>query len=124
MPRRAARRPTPHTRSLEGASRPVPDLALARSLSIRSPDKEQPCGRARPGRVTRQGDSQLRQRGTAESELVAVGVAVRGLADAVRVGLSLRRAESSLGDLRHARLEVVDEDQVPGMPGVLWPLLD
>src|SRR5919108_1040433 len=124
MPGRAARRPPPHTRSLEGAPRPVPDLALARSLSIRSPDTEQPCGRARPGRLTRQGDRHLRHRGTAEPELVAVGVAVRRLADAVRIGVPLRGVQSPLGDLRYARLEVVDEDQVPGMPDVLGPLLD
>src|SRR5262249_24151658 len=32
--------------------------------------------------------------------------------------------EAAFGDLRHTCIEIVDEDQVPGVPSVLGPLLD
>ena len=70
------------------------------------------------------GGGRLRQWGAADPDLVALGVAVRGLADAVRLGFPLRGGEPPLGDPRDERVEVVDEDDVPGVPGVLGPLLD
>src|SRR5688500_6998194 len=60
----------------------------------------------------------------AEPDLVAVGVTVGGLAHAVGVGLPLGGLESPVGDLGDAGIEVVDEDGVHGMAGMLGPLLD
>lgn len=57
-------------------------------------------------------------------ELVPVGIAVGGLAHAVRVGLPLRGLESPVGDLGDEGVEVVDEDGVHGVAGMLGPLLD
>jgi hypothetical protein len=56
--------------------------------------------------------------GPTEPDLVAVGIAVRGLAHAVRVGFLLRTVESPRGDLRDARVEVSDEERLPGVSGV------
>ena len=58
----------------------------------------------------------------AESDLVSVGIAVRGLAHAVRVGFPLRRVESPIGYLRDECIEVVDENRVHGVASVLRPL--
>jgi hypothetical protein len=66
----------------------------------------------------------LGQRGSAEPEFVAVGVTEGDLANAVRERFPIGRGEPPLGSLRDARVEVIDERQVPGVPGVLGPLLD
>src|SRR5437764_9360035 len=53
-----------------------------------------------------------------EPDLVSVGIAVRGLAHAVRVGFPLHGVESPIGYLRDERIEVVDEERVHGVAGV------
>jgi hypothetical protein len=53
-----------------------------------------------------------------EPDLVSVGIAVRYLAHAVRVGFSLRRVDSSLGNLRDDPIEVIDEERVSGVTSV------
>src|SRR5919109_2098445 len=58
----------------------------------------------------------------AEPDLVSVEIAVRGLAHAVRVGFPLHGVESPIGYLRDDRIEVIDEDRVHGVAGVLRPL--
>src|SRR6059058_5741842 len=55
----------------------------------------------------------------AEPDLVSVGIAVRGLAHAVRVGVPLHGVESPIGYLRDERIEVIDEERVHGVAGVL-----
>src|SRR5436853_3494381 len=62
------------------------------------------------------------QRSAAEADLVSVGIAVRGLAHAVRVGFLLHGVESPLGDLRDERMKVSDEERVHGVAGVFRPL--
>src|SRR5215472_7307103 len=57
----------------------------------------------------------------AQSDLVSVGIAVRDLAHAARVGFPLRRVESPIGYLRDERVEVIDEAQVHGVASVLRP---
>src|SRR5437588_4821111 len=59
------------------------------------------------------------QRSAAEPELVSVGITVRGLAHAVVVGFPLHGVESPVGYLRDERIEVIDEDRVHGVAGVL-----
>src|SRR5947209_5357352 len=58
----------------------------------------------------------------AESDLVSVGIAVRDLAHAVGVGFPFRRIKSPIGYLRDERIEVIDEERVHGVAGVLRPL--
>ena len=58
----------------------------------------------------------------AEPDLVSVGIAVRDLAYAVRIGFPLRGLKSPIGDLRDERIEVIDEERVPGVAGVFWLL--
>src|SRR5262245_19194976 len=103
---------------LEGTWRPAISQATVRG---RSPAASVFSARhwTRIGfRVAPDADAEGRSRwATAEPEFVAIGVAERGLSDAVRVGFLLRRGESPLGDLRDQRVEVVDEDEVPGVPG-------
>jgi hypothetical protein len=55
------------------------------------------------------------QRNAAEPDLVSVGIAVRGLAHAVRVGFPLHGVESPIGYLRDERIEVIDEERVHGV---------
>ena len=55
---------------------------------------------------------------TAQPDLVAIGIMVRDLAHAVRVGFPLDGVESPLGDLRDERVEVLDEEREPGVAGV------
>ena len=57
-------------------------------------------------------------------ELVAVGVAVGGLADAIRIGFPIRWAQASLGELGDEPVDIVHKDQVPDVSGVLRSLLD
>lgn len=47
-------------------------------------------------------------------DLVSVGIAVRDLAHSVRVGFPLQGVESTIGYLRDERIEVIDEESVPG----------
>jgi hypothetical protein len=54
----------------------------------------------------------------AESDLVSVEIAVRGLAHAVRVGFPLHGVESPLGYPRDERVEIIDEERVHGVAGV------
>src|SRR5205085_8580725 len=58
----------------------------------------------------------------AESDLVSVGIAVRDLAHAVGVGFPFHRVKSPIGYLRDERIEVIDEERVHGVAGVLRPL--
>jgi hypothetical protein len=69
-------------------------------------------------------NSVSRSRRAAEPELVAVGVAVRYFAHAVGIGFPVRWAESALRQLGDEAVEVVDEDEVPRVPGVLGAVLD
>jgi hypothetical protein len=62
------------------------------------------------------------QRSAAEPDLVSVEIVVRGLAHAVRVGFPLHGVESPFGYLRDERIEVIDEERMHGVAGVLWPL--
>src|SRR4051795_2406412 len=63
-------------------------------------------------------------RGTAESDLVSVRIEVGRLADAVRVGLPLGGLQSPFRYPDHPGVEVVDEDGVHGMAGMLGPPFD
>jgi hypothetical protein len=60
----------------------------------------------------------------AEPDLVPVGIAVGGLAHTVGVGLTLGWLDSSFGDLGDEGIEVVDEDGVHGVAGMLESLLN
>lgn len=60
----------------------------------------------------------------AEPELVALGIAIRRLAYAVRIRLPIYRCETSLGDLRDERVEVINKDEVPGVPRMFGLLFD
>jgi hypothetical protein len=51
-------------------------------------------------------------------------VVIRSLAHAVRVGLPLRGLDSPVGYLGNECIEVVDEDSVHSVTGMLGPLLD
>ncbi len=57
----------------------------------------------------------------AQSDFVSVWIAVRDLAHAVGVGFPLHRVESPIGYLRDERIEVIGEDRVHGVAGVLRP---
>jgi hypothetical protein len=48
----------------------------------------------------------------AEPDLVSVGIAVRDLAHAVRIGFPLRGVESPISDVRDEPIEVIDEERV------------
>src|SRR5215475_4510751 len=61
---------------------------------------------------------------SAEPDLVAVGVDVGDLAHAIRVRLPLRRLQPSPSHLGHQGVEVIDDDGVHGVAGVLGPLDD
>ena len=63
-------------------------------------------------------------RRAAESDLVAVGVTVGGLAHAVGVGLAFSRLDAAPGDLGHEGVEVVDEDRLTCGTGTLGVLVD
>jgi hypothetical protein len=58
------------------------------------------------------------------ADLVPVGIAERGLADSVRVGLSLLRDETTPGDLLDEPVEIIDEDGVHRVAGLIRALLD
>src|SRR5262249_35164546 len=54
----------------------------------------------------------------AEADLVSIGIAVRDLAHAVRIGFLLRGIESPISDLPDERIEVIDKESVHGVAGV------
>ena len=64
------------------------------------------------------------RRAAAETDLVAVGVVERDLADAVVVGLAFRGLDATGDDLVHHGVEVVHEDSDCAVPRVLRLLLD
>jgi hypothetical protein len=66
--------------------------------------------------------SSLLQRSAAERDLVSIGVVVRALAHAVRVGFPLHGIASPLGCLRYKRIEIIDQEQVHSMATVLRPV--
>src|SRR5579871_3616719 len=53
-----------------------------------------------------------------EPDLVSVGIPVCDLADTVRIGFPLRGVESPASDLRYEPIDIIDEERVPGVPGV------
>ena len=63
-------------------------------------------------------------RNAAEPDLVSIGITVRRLAHAVRVGFLLNGVESPVGDLCDERIKVMDEERVHGVAGVFRPLHD
>jgi hypothetical protein len=60
----------------------------------------------------------------AEPDLVPVGIVIRSLAHTVRVGLPFRGLDSPVGYLSNECVEVVDEDGVYCVTGMVGPLLD
>jgi hypothetical protein len=62
-------------------------------------------------------------RSAAKPDLVSVHISVRDLAHTVRIGFPLRRIDSPISDLRHERIEVIDEERVHGVAG-MFGLLD
>src|SRR6516162_8871894 len=58
------------------------------------------------------------ERTAAETDLVSVGIAVRDLAHAVRIGFTLRGVEPPISNLRDERIEAIDEERVRGVAGV------
>ena len=54
----------------------------------------------------------------AEPDLVSIGIAVRDLAHAVRIGFPLGWIESPIGDLRDECIEIIDEERVHRVTGV------
>ncbi len=71
-----------------------------------------------------QGGEFWSDRGAAEPDLVPVGIVMRNLAHTVGVGLPLRGLDSPIGDLGNEPIEVVHEEGVHGVTGVLGPLHD
>jgi hypothetical protein len=80
--------------------------------------------RDEPGPCLGHGGGLLSEWSAAERDLVPLRVVVGGVAYTVGVGLLLGWLDAPAGDLGKASVEVVDEDGVHGMTGMLGPVLN
>jgi hypothetical protein len=78
---------------------------------------QQSPGRQVPSRI-------LLERSASEPDLVAVGIAIQRLPHTVGIRLPLHGLDPASGDLGDESVEIVNEDRLDGVTGVLGVLLD